>query len=69
MAHADTGYTTVREAARELMSGNERSRNIHVGETRIVLSKVRVLVTDEPEPEPYPQMDLPPADDYSTWLK
>lgn len=69
MAHTDTGYTIVRDAARELMQGNERSRSFQIGETRIMLSKVRVLESAEPLPEPYPKEDLPPADDYSTWLK
>lgn len=69
MAHADTGYTLVRDAARELMQGDERSRSFQIGDTRIMMSKVRVLESAEPVPEPYPQVDLPPADDYSTWLK
>lgn len=65
----ETGYTLVRNAARELMNGDERSRSFQVGETHITMSKVRVLESAEPVPEPYPQVDLPPADDYSTWLK
>ena len=69
MPHADTRYTIVRDATREFMQGNESSRSFQIGETRIMLSKVRVLESAEPVPEPYPQVDLPPADDYSTWLK
>ena len=69
MAQTETGYTQVRNAARELMQGSEKSRSFSVGETRIMLSKVRLLESAEPEPEPYPKVDLPPAGDYSTWLK
>ncbi|MBT9486446.1 MAG: hypothetical protein IV093_02945 [Rubrivivax sp.] len=65
----ETGYTLVRKAARELMQGDERGRSFQVGGTHITMSKVRVLESAEPVPEPYPQVDLPPADDYSTWLK
>lgn len=65
----ETGYTLVRNAARELMQGDERARSFQVGGTHITMSKVRVLESGEPVPEPYPQVDLPPADDYSTWLK
>ena len=69
MARTETGYNRVRDAARELMQGSERSRSFQIGETQILLSKVRLLESAEPEPDPYPKVDLPPADDYSTWLK
>jgi len=63
------GYLQVREAAREILQSTEPSRSFHVGETHIVLSKVRVLESLEPIPALYAKLDLPPADDYGTWLK
>lgn len=69
MTQSETGYKQVRDAARELLQGSQPSRTFQVGETRIVMSKVRVLESNEPMPDPYPKMDLPTADDYSTWLK
>lgn len=69
MSQSDTGYTRVREAARELMQGTEHSSSFQIGDTHIMLSKVRLLESAEPIPDPYPKVDLPPADDYSTWLK
>jgi hypothetical protein len=69
MVQPSKGYTQVREAAKGLLQGREPTRSFKVGETNILLSKVRVLEAAEPLPEPYPKVDLPPADDYGTWLK
>lgn len=69
MAYTDVGYAQVREAAREVLQGGERCRSLQIGETHITLSKARLLEPPEPPPEPYPSVDLPPANDYSTWLK
>ena len=69
MSHNETGYAFVREASLALLRGDACSTSFQVGETRIMLSKVRVLESAEPLPDPYPHVDLPAADDYSTWLK
>ena len=69
MATTTDGYTQVLNRARQVLQGSEPSSTFHVGQTKIVLSKVRVLEANEPMPEPYPATDLPPPGDYGTWLK
>ena len=69
MVDMNVSYDQVRDATRDLLQGAHPSRTIEVGATRILVSKVRVLRTNEPMPDPYPKTDLPSADDYCSWLK
>ena len=69
MADLNVSYVQVRDATRDLLKSAQPSRTIEVGGTKILVSKVRVLETNEPMPDPYPKTDLPPADDYGSWLK
>jgi|GEM_PF-6398915 len=69
MSQSNTGYLEARTAARDLLQGDQASGSFTVGKTTVILSKVRVIQSEPEELEPYPQVDLPPADDYGTWLK
>jgi hypothetical protein len=69
MSESNTGYLAARSAARELLQGEQSSGSFTVGKTTVILSKVRVITSEPEELEPYPKVDLPPADDYGTWLK
>ncbi len=69
MSESNAGYSQARQAARDLLQGERSSGSFTVGKTTVILSKGRSLASEPEELEPYPQVDLPPADDYGTWLK
>ena len=69
MSQQNAEYTNVQRAARELFEGTEPGKVINIGGSKITLSKVRHLEAGAEMPAPYPEVDLPPADDYVSWLK
>lgn len=57
-----------RQATSELQSG-ARSREVTVRGAKIIISKLGRTEASEELPEEYPKVDLPPADNYDSWLK
>ena len=57
-----------RQATNELQSG-ARSREVTVRGAKIIISKLQHTEASGELPEDYPKVDLPPADNYDSWLK
>jgi hypothetical protein len=58
----------LRQATSELQSG-AHSREVTVRGAKIIISRLQRTEVTEGLPEEYPKIDLPPADNYDSWLK
>ncbi|MBU6440349.1 MAG: hypothetical protein KGJ03_00850 [Betaproteobacteria bacterium] len=58
----------LRQAARDVRAGSV-SREVSIRGSKVVISRLQRVDDVTEMPEPYPKVDLPPADNYDSWLK
>lgn len=68
MSDQVTERDQLRQATKELQSGAS-SREVTVRGAKIIISRLQRTDVSEGLPEDYPKIDLPPADNYDSWLK